>query len=224
MTRCNRVVSAVVLGGVLTLSAAQARAGTFEGVIHVQTREKKGELVYYLKGHRMRTEFQGGEFKGHTPPYGIMDWENKTMLSVMPDRRMYMTINLKERISPAKRDDYTVTKTGRTQTIAGYRCEEWLVKSKHDESEVWVSDVGRFAGFSDNWNRSRMSPWEREMANKGYFPFRVVELEKGKEQPIMEVVKVEKKGLSDSLFHVPAGYSQFKMPSLQDLMNGKRPQ
>jgi len=216
------MLATLVCGVFLTCTA---NASTFEGIIHMQTQADKhvGNLAYYFKGRRMRMEFSGDESKEKTPSYGIMDWDNKTLVSVIPDQKMYMNMSLEGTEKVVKKQDYEVTKTGRTETIHGYKCEEWLVKSKRDQSQVWAASmIGQYASFSGGWTHGKTAFWEREMARKGYFPFRVISMDsKGKERSRMEVVKVEKKGLSGSLFEIPAGYKKFQMPSLKDMMSGK---
>ncbi|WP_268884379.1 DUF4412 domain-containing protein, partial [Alicyclobacillus fructus] len=54
-------------------------------------------------------------------------------------------------------------KTGKAETILGYKCEQWMGKDEKREFEVWVTKgLGRFIGFDGGNSKSKSAGWERE--------------------------------------------------------------
>jgi hypothetical protein len=48
----------------------------------------------------------------------------------------------------------------------------------------------------------------------GFFPLRVTEIKGDKRRVVLEATKVEPKSLDASLFEVPAGFTEMKMPGM----------
>jgi hypothetical protein len=92
----------------------------------------------------------------------VMDMGNKVMVMLMDvgGSKMLMTIPLngdllsEEEEAKHTSDDYKFTKTGRTKTILGYNCEEYVGEDKESNSVFWVTtdeDFGitkAFAGMA----------------------------------------------------------------------------
>jgi hypothetical protein len=116
--------------------------------------------------------------------------------------------------SGAKESEPVVKKTGKTETILGYRCEQILITHGGKETEVWATKgLGRFIQLDPGGGTA--SAWERELASGDMFPLRVIEKDaKGKRVSAMEVTAVEKKSLSDSLFKVPANFNKLDIPMM----------
>jgi Domain of unknown function (DUF4412) len=118
----------------------------------------------------------------------------------------------------------TVTETGQYDTVAGYKCELWDIKSDHKEGTVCVATQGL------SWMSIPMTgipteqAWMLKLFDGNHFPLRFVGYQKDgtTEENRIEVTKIDKKPLPDTQFQVPAGYkiidlaklfSSFGMPS-----------
>lgn len=118
----------------------------------------------------------------------------------------------------------TVTETGQYDTVAGYKCELWDVKSDHKEGTICVATQGL------SWMSIPMTgipterAWMLKLFDGNHFPLRFVGYQKDgtTEENRIEVTKIDKKSLPDTQFQVPPGYkiidleklfSSFGMPS-----------
>ena len=122
-----------------------------------------------------------------------------------------------------------VEKTGRTETILGYLCEEYVTTDGGNTTEMWITDqLGSFAGLGGGNPMAGMmgggkrgggspaSGWEQALKSKGgAFPLRVVSRDaKGRESFRLEARKIEPGPLPDSDFAPPAGFQKFSMPQI----------
>jgi hypothetical protein len=105
--------------------------------------------------------------------------------------------------NPAK-----VTQTGRFDTVAGKKCEEWEVTTDHRESTICVAEQD--ASFlhvpSSGLPGERM--WIAQVFDGRHFPLRMVTYRKDgvTEASRIEVTGVEKKALSPGAFEYPTSY------------------
>ena len=206
----------------LTHRAHSAAGGeSFEGTIQMKGQGEGGSqtINYLVKKDRVRIEF--GE-KSEDQAIMILDYNRKKIYMVMPDEKGYLEMAL-ESIELGKTERGEVkeklVKTGKTETISGYRCEQWLLKGEEGEVEICAAKgIGFFLqpqGISAKRAGPRSS-WTDQLTAEGLFPFRMVERSpSGEEKSRWEVTKVEKKKLSDSLFQPPAGYEKIQMPEFK---------
>ena len=116
-------------------SAASSAGGDFEGMIAIkmETEDKtNAEMTYFLKGNHTRIET-----KVPNAPEGaavmLWDLEGGKITTLMPSRKMYMTMDMKaaaEDLKAMKKSQGQeepefpkLTPTGKQETIAGYTCE-----------------------------------------------------------------------------------------------------
>jgi hypothetical protein len=227
-----------------------ASGGNFEGTITMQMRgesEKGAEMTYFLKGSHTRIEVTAPD---HPEGQAVMLWdlENAKMTTLMPMRKMYMTIDMRqtaesmknhpqdlEKIGDEDRKFPKLTETGKRETIAGYTCEHWLMGEKQNMDICVAKGLGYFGaggqgggGFSTLKNLA-FSPklladaashpeWVKFLEG-GAFPLKMTSTEDGKVTMNMEATKIDKKSLDDSLFAVPPDYKEFSMGPLN---GGKR--
>jgi hypothetical protein len=112
-----------------------------------------------------------------------------------------------------------VTKTGKTDTVAGYTCEYWDIASDHKEGTVCMGSDG------PSWLSIPMTgipteqAWMLDLLDGKHFPLRFIGYGKDgtTEESRIEVTKIDKKSLQDSEFQVPAGY---KTIDLEKMMSG----
>ncbi len=213
-----------VSAGFFSLAAAQS----FEGVIEMQMKGPNQEasmpVKYLVKGDLVRMEMQSprGEMTM------IMDSKNKKTIILMPQMQSYMERSMDVPAQPAgdaKKSE--ITKTGKTEKILGYDCEQFIMKGEKGETEMWAAKgLGTFTrpgmggpGGGPGGRRGGMggggqtpAAWEEEFRTKGYFPMRVVSLgADGKEESRLEATKIEKKELDAALFKVPEGWQKMDM-------------
>lgn len=83
---------------------------------------------------------QGGNMRG------VIDYADKSMIMFMEDQKMVMGIplDLDKTMKDIQNDPKTKVsapkKTGKTKTILGYKCDEWITENADYTSSVWVSD------------------------------------------------------------------------------------
>jgi hypothetical protein len=226
-----------------TPSRASSGGGNFEGVItmKMETEAQKGmEMTYSLKGRHTRIETN---VPNGPEEHAVMlfDLEASKVTTLMPSRKMYMTIDLKEAAENMKRvakdlkksqdeEDSKFPKlidTGRQDTIAGYTCEHWLMGDKQNLDMCVAKGLGYFGmggqgggGLSALKNlafspkllaEAAAHPEWVKFLEGGAFPLKITSTEDGKVKMNMEATRIEKKSLDDSLFAVPSDYKEFNM-------------
>ena len=200
---------------------ALSQGKPFEGTITFEAgggRNGSGAFSYSIKGQRVRFEPRGSEMQ----MVMLMDLDAKVMRMVVPGQNMYMEMELPDAEDDGKdlRKDALVN-TGRTDDVAGRKCEIWTMKDEGREYEACVArDMGTFMqGSSPMGRRSAPPAWQAELRKGGFFPLRVVE-KGGSGRPMLVATKIEEKSLDDAMFAVPAGAQKMTMPPG---MGGRRP-
>ena len=231
MVRMNAVIAAVA--GCCLLAAGRTEAqSAFEGVVKFKMGMGKdlGEMTQMYKGTKTRTEFTGAKGQGGAM---IMDLAAQSMTVLMPQQKMYMVMDMKRMAEMAKRmpgakeappagaagEAPKVTDTGKSETVAGYSCENYIVGDTQKTQICAAKGLGTFGMGQSPMGRMGTSPLSSITANPlyaklwkdGFFPLKIVNLEKN--ETVMEATQVEKKSLDASLFAPPSDYQEMKMPS-----------
>ncbi|MGH7719989.1 MAG: DUF4412 domain-containing protein [Gemmatimonadaceae bacterium] len=184
------------------------KRGSFEGVVVMRGgRDMDGRtMTYYLRNGLMRVEMTAGE--GEEGMTMIADPAQGKSYILMPPQKTYMEFDVGAAIGEALGEKPPqITKTGRMETIAGHRCEHWIVQDDDSRSEMCVAKgFGSLMGPPGSGVRE--PAWYRELRREGFFPLRVSE---GGEM-MMEVTGIERKTLDPALFRVPSDYRKFDMP------------
>lgn len=231
-------------------STASAGGGDFEGMIAMKMQTENqtaAEMTYFLKGNHTRMET-----KLANQPEGsavmLWDLEGGKIVTLMPSRRMYMTMDLKavaEDMKEMKKSQGQedpefprLTPTGKQETIAGYTCEHWLM-GENQEIDICVAKGLGFFGmggqsggglaslrnlaFSPKMLAAATShPEWVKFLNGGAFPLKLSAMKDGKVTMTMEATRVEKKPLDDSLFVIPTDYKEFSIPNMPAPPAGRR--
>jgi hypothetical protein len=214
------------------LLSAPVSAKNFEGKIVMETHrgKKVTTTTYLLKSGWLRTEVPNDKKKDGDPFVTIMRPADKQIIMLMPEQKQYMVHEFNVEKAAAKVEAVTGTKvgaiekTGRTDKICGYEVEEYVTKVGNDTIENWV--VEGFGFFATSASRGpggpKPSEWEIALREKGAFSLRTITRDaKGIEKTRTEAISVEKQKLEDELFQAPAGWTQFKVPSLGDMFGGR---
>ncbi|HTK81520.1 MAG TPA: DUF4412 domain-containing protein [Bacteroidota bacterium] len=229
----------------------------FVGVLHAQfegqidmkmsghNSGKETQLVLLMKGDLMAFSTKGdGEmekggdviFRPDKNVMWILSPHEKSYLEIVPDKEMLSSHGkVKDKLKKNLEKQLNRSgfkKTGNTQTIAGYECDEWVSDEDGEVARVWgTSKLGNvYEGFlkaMGQWGASKEARdnqgWQNELIDKRIFPMKTVVTENGTVAESQEVTKVEKKSLSASLFEPPPGYKKQAMDmDLGKMMKGLR--
>ncbi|MBA5861820.1 MAG: DUF4412 domain-containing protein [Nitrospira sp. CR1.1] len=229
-----RMKPALFVGLVLSLTSLPARAGDFEGVLHMKTSHVEtgasSTMDWYLKGDRGRVEMSRTDGQMQVM---LFDGKTRTMQMAMPGQKSYMEISLEgERGEPLKEalEGQRVERTGKTDSIAGYRCEVWRITDKEQhrvKSDLCVAKgFGKAATF---WidpkvaRRSSQPGWVKQLVEEGGFGLRSIHYDAaGKESIRMEVTGIDKKNLDSSLFAFPADWAKQDLSGMQERLKAMR--
>ncbi len=119
-----------------------------------------------------------------------------------------------------------VEKTGKSDTVAGYRCEVWHIADAKSKSTVdlCIAQEGASWFHIPLLGVPAEYAWASEILDGHHFPLRAVINENGAEQGRLEVTKIEKKSLPAASFEVPAGINVMDLDQMMGaMMGGMRP-
>lgn len=206
------------------LFAGPLSAQGFEGEVAYKMMSEKGrntEMVMAMKGGKLRTD---ANTEGHAMTM-LMDGQTQVMKMLMPEQKMYMTMDLKsmrEHMQSKKKSPPKVTALGTRETIAGRSCENYVVET--DDSKMEFCNTKGIGNFLSPRNPMGRGPSDglseldddvyRTYFKDGFFPLRLTDLKDGKRRVVMEATRVEAKSFDASYFEVPAGFSEMKMPGM----------
>ncbi|HEY9425516.1 MAG TPA: DUF4412 domain-containing protein [Gemmatimonadaceae bacterium] len=178
----------------------------FEGVV---TYESEGgrSFQYSIRDGRVRIDMNDEAQRGAM----IMDSGSHKMYMLMPEQKMYMEVDASEMGEmDSSADNVKPTKTGKTEVVAGHKCEYWTVKEEKGQVDICLAkDMGSFQAFS-NKSIGNASAWQ-EAIGKNSFPLKVIMHADGKEEVALVATKVEAKSLDASLFTPPESYKKMQM-------------
>jgi len=225
-----------------TASSGASSAGSFEGAItaNLFADAQPMEMKYWIKGSRSRIETnlsRGGREMGVM----LMDVTSGSQTMLIPQTKTYMTMNwgadggglkeMAEKIGKAADDQpFKATSTGKTETIAGFSCEHWLMGERQETDVCLARGLGYFGGGGqsggvfDKLKNLAMgdkmkaqldaNPEFAKFVEGGAFPLKISQIENGQAKTVMEVTSVERKPLDDSLFTVPPDYKKMEIPGM----------
>ena len=188
------------------LSAAAQQQYSFQGAVDYQL--QNNATMTYSSGQGMVRLDIGGQ-RGSMMT--ILDPAKNTMTVVMAAQKMYMVRPMPDvKDMPASDDaDAQINNTGKTDVIAGVKCEIWSGKSSHGNFEICAArDMGAF--FVGMGGRSEPPAWAKQLKGN-FFPLRVID---AKGETVLLATKIEKKKFDASYFAVPADYKKMDMPPM----------
>jgi hypothetical protein len=179
------------------------------------------QLKIYVSGNRIRID-QGQKISS------VILKDKKVTYSIMHETRQYIVLPHLETPSNPEHskstpqtlhpDDYTVESTGKTEQIHGFTCKQVRIKeSDGTTSDLFISnqalDVNafykEFAGFMEFGLGALNKQLENHPELKG-IPIRVSEFRDSKKLRESTITRIETSKILDSIFEVPAGYSEIK--------------
>ena len=225
MSHCgamNLLLRSLAVGTLLTASTTFA-ADAFEGQVTMSmtSKGKAQEMDLTMKGQMERMDMNAG---GHEVGM-IFDMNKREMIILMHEQHMYMVRPMPDVTKIAEKKSVESTaeleKTGKTETILGYKCQQVLVKDKGTTTELWLAEgLGAFMGLGGGnpmggrGGGAAAAKWEQVLKGTSGFPLRVISHDAdGKESFKMEATRVTPGPQPDSEFAPPAGYQKFAMPN-----------
>ena len=195
---------------------------SFEGIVKIKmTGDSESFFMdYFIKDDNVRMEINEEEkvvFIKSGEKSLILMLEDKTfmdlnnpMFSQMPGMS-----NMKDDDNSSETFDINKYKTGKTQDLLGFECEQWIIKDDEEDAEVeaWVTDeLGNFMMMISPMGGSASPGWSSSFKNKGFFPMLVITKdEDGEETSKFEVVNVDQKSLNTDLFSAPPDFEELKI-------------
>ena len=214
-----------------------AQSGAFEGVVvyKMSGSGDNAEMTQMYKGTKSRTEINS---KGQAAAM-IMDLTTGSMTTLMPAQKMYMVMDFRKmgealkglssskdeqgkRNGGAPAQAPSIKATGRTEVVAGHDCEWYVFGDKGDTEICAAKGLGFFAFGQSPMGGAGGSTGALaalganadyvKLFKDGFFPLKMMQNQRGKNQVVMEATKVEKKSLDASLFVPPPDYTEMKIP------------
>jgi hypothetical protein len=211
----------------------------FEGEIDVSAKGNRPDeaavnVPLLIKTGKIRVDIPeqlaksgAGPLGANAKGYGVFDSAAKKIYVVLDASKQVLVIDLNKSgeqlkgVTPGSRPEHggspssppppppKVTKTGKYDTVAGYKCENWEIASDHREGMVCVAQEG----FS--WFQIPMTGiptehlWMMELLDGKHFPLRFIGYgpDGAKETTHVEVTKIDKRTLPESEFEVPPSYA-----------------
>jgi hypothetical protein len=145
----------------------------------------------------------------------LVDMEEKTMVSLNHERKLYMNNN--NPAAPTIKGTCVVKKGQNVKNLQGYKCQEYVVTNQEEGIIItyWLAD-GKFTFFEKmlrQLNRKDKSSiyFLQIPDTKNMFPMLSVQTDlSGKETTKLEVTKITKKPLDAAMFEIPKGYNKFE--------------
>jgi hypothetical protein len=196
----------------MIFTAVPLAAQSFEGTVSMNVTGDNGvvnPIRYMIKGGKMRFDPGNGQVSV------IIDPVAKRMMMIMNAQKMYTELDFGGTVAAVQqRTDVknpTIVRTGKMETIAGYKCEHVTI-TDDDGASVDSCISSELGGFRMPAASNPMAPqkeagWIAQLGSTS-FPLKV---QKGG-KTIMEVTAIERKTLDAALFAAPAGYQSFQMP------------
>jgi hypothetical protein len=191
---------------------ARAADTAFEGVVTYRETVGLGappfNFLVMLKGTRSRMEVDD---LPEAPTIVITDAKTGIVLSLVSNHKLYMVSNIDAFAkNVAGMPSLSYTPTGRSETIAGRRCDHFVVGTADSGMDFCVATgMGYFVAGSGT------QPWLswdalRQAFPDGYVPLKAEIVGGGTRQWKMEATRIESRSLPDSLFVPPPGFTEHK--------------
>jgi hypothetical protein len=196
-------------------------------------------MILTVKGSKVRVDVPAGM---NAPGLGekthlVLDAPAKQLYAIVDDQKQVVRLELdklgeqfksmkppgaapeaeKAPAAPPK-----ITKTGRTNVVAGYKCEEWdIVSPKGERAQVCVASEGASFFEVPTVGLPPDQVWAKELFDGQHLPLRFIAYDAaGGEETRMEVTRLERKTIADTAFAIPADYAVVDLAQLIKNLTG----
>ena len=168
---------------------------------------------YYVKENMVRIEEINK--KGMVDAIKIVNLDNKKVIALSPERKLYLEAPLR---SPAGNIKVDVNKTGNTKDILGKSCEEIIVVNKEQDRKIvyWVTkgNYEFFIPMLEALNRKEKQAmyYLKIKGMNNYFPMKSTEYVLSSGDVVSELITqvITNENKEDTLFSIPSDYSKFE--------------
>jgi hypothetical protein len=222
--------SIIALGiSIAGVQSAAAQATGFEGTLTYEIHSANGKtmtLVTMSQGNKMRMQMSDPDNPTHSGAF-VVDGDAHTRMMVMDAQKKYIVIPesmanmMGKGVNPANVPQWTFTKTGRTETVAGVSCEVMHASGtnngKSEEADACIAkgvgfNPGTFASMSAQGGAAYPNiAAMRDAIGAGNGVVKVTTTKDGKPDVTMEVTKIDRSPVSSDAFSPPAGYTPIQM-------------
>ncbi len=226
-------LKAVVLFFVLLI--ADQTYAQFEGIVETKniTTDEMGKaqefiMTMWIKKDMVRIETKGGAVPGSTMIYRT---DQKKIYMVNDDDKTFFEISQDEKAQEifgvgGTSAKYSVKKTGKRKVIAGYSCQQFIIKRNTEVTELWgTKKLGQLVrAISKAMGQEHTNVAEgatNEVMKMGIYPMLSVTKLDGNLIESQEVTRIETKSLEGTLFNLPDGYKRQKSVDMMEGMQGK---
>lgn len=229
----SRLVIATLCSALVIATRAYAQ---FEGIVESKNgttdemgRPREFVMTMWIKKDMVKIETKGAEVPSSTMIYRT---DQRKIWMLNTEDKSYFEISQDEKPEPliasgAATAKYSIKKTRKSKTIAGYLCEQFIMKRNHEETQLWgtkklnhlVSAISKALGQE---NTTVAEGPTQEMMKIGVYPMLSLTKVDGKLIESQEVTKVETKLLDTTLFSLPAGYKKQRSVDMMQGMQQKK--
>ena len=193
-------------------------SNNFEGKIKFvqETLEDTLYYTYLIKNDQVRLDvLDQCKACTNSDNYMIFNLTNNSITAVKPSRKIYINVPPKPYID--KNDqNFQIVKSKNNKKIQGYKCFQWRVKNKEQNTEVsfWVAqdNFNFFEDFLKLWNRSEKHAiyYLQIPESNGFFPMLSEERTTLREQKMtLRVIEISKQNLDPNIFLIPKEYKSY---------------
>jgi hypothetical protein len=190
----------------------------FEGSIQFiqQTLNDTLYYTYHVKERKVRVDIHEKCISCEGPQNSLLfDLDKKTITAISPSRKMFINLEVK----PYRKIDesqFTIIKSENTKVINGYKCQQWRVRNKTQNTEItyWVANDGFqfFEEFLRLWNRTeKHAQFYLQIPDIiGFFPMLSEERTLLRDHKMkLAVTDIRKKPVEQNLFDIPKDYKSY---------------
>ncbi|HXX64164.1 MAG TPA: DUF4412 domain-containing protein [Bacteroidota bacterium] len=205
---------------VLLLALCGTARAQFEGLVETRntTTDEMGVQQQYVMTMCVKNSMARitSSATGSSPATTMIYRSDKKIIWMLnDDDKTYYEITQDtgpDQTSP-QQDKPVVKMTHKTRKILGYLCEQVLISQSDLQTEIWATKslgglstaLARALGQEQSGGEGG---WTDELAKMGLFPLLVSTRSEGKIVESQEIVKIEKKTLSEDLFLLPSNYTR----------------
>src|ERR1019366_3040398 len=200
----------------ITMFSYTVASQSFEGIIEFKKASATDttKYIYFVKENKVRVDEIGS--RSHEVEGTFMvNLDAKTMTSINYKRKLYM--DQPSPSDPLIQGTCSVQKGQNVKMLQGYKCVDYVVTNNTEGTIItyWLAD-GQFAFFDKllhQLNRKdKASVYFLQIPDvKNMFPMLSVQTDlTGKEISRLEVTKITKRVVDNSMYDIPKGYKKFE--------------